>query len=95
MRRDEVLAILRAHRAELEGLGVRAVWLFGSVVRDEAEPGSDVDLLVELARPMGWEFFDIQVASERWLGCQVDVGTLDSLKPRIRQRVLTEAVRVA
>ncbi len=95
MRRAEALAILQAHKADLETLGVSAVYLFGSVARDEVHEGSDVDVLVELSRPMGWEFFDIQKALEGWLGCKVDVGTVDSLKPRIRERVLREVVRAA
>lgn len=48
MTRDEALAKLRALRPQLEALGFRHVWLFGSVARDEAGPGSDVDLLVEV-----------------------------------------------
>ena len=48
MTRDEALAKLRALRPQLEALGFRHVWLFGSVARDEAGPDSDVDLLVEV-----------------------------------------------
>ena len=48
MTRDEALAKLRALRPQLEALGFRHVWLFGSVARDEAGPESDVDLLVEV-----------------------------------------------
>ena len=48
MTRAEALARLRALRPELEALGLRHVWLFGSVARDEAGPDSDVDLLVEV-----------------------------------------------
>ena len=47
MKRDEVLAILAAHREPLQRLGVKSLTLFGSVARDEARPDSDVDLLVE------------------------------------------------
>lgn len=43
MTRDEALAKLRALRPQLEALGFRHVWLFGSVARDEAGPRSDVD----------------------------------------------------
>jgi len=75
---------------------VGALYLSGSLVRDEAHQGSDVDILVELSKPMGYfEFFDIQKALEGWLGCKVDVSTVDSLKPRIRERVLREVVRAA
>jgi predicted nucleotidyltransferase/DNA-binding XRE family transcriptional regulator len=52
------LDLLRSRREELlaagEALGVRAVYVFGSVVRGEDGPDSDVDLLVELASPLGY-----------------------------------------
>lgn len=96
MRRAEALAILQAHKADLEALGVDALYLFGSVARDEANPQSDVDVLVELSRPMGYfEFLDIQFALENWLETKVNLGTPESLKPRIRERVLREVVRAA
>jgi uncharacterized protein len=73
MRRHEALEVLREHREELRALGVKEIYLFGSVARDEAGPKSDVDVLVELSRPMGWEFFDIQEALELWFGRKVDL----------------------
>src|SRR4051812_31478965 len=49
-----VLRTLREHQRDLaERFAVRSLALFGSVVRGEAAPGSDVDLLVEFARPIG------------------------------------------
>lgn len=95
MRRDEALRILRAHADDLRTLGVREAYLFGSVARDDARPDSDVDVLVELSRPMGLAFFDIQLALERWLGRPVDVVTPDALHDRLRERVLAEVVRAA
>ena len=61
MRSADVLRLLAEHRDELERLGVASLTLFGSVARDEAGPRSDVDLLVELERPMGlFGFFAIK-----------------------------------
>ncbi len=87
---------MQAHKADLEALGVAAIYLFGSVARDEAGSESDVNVLVELGRPMGYfEFLDIQFALENWLKTKVNLGTPESLKPRIRERVLREVVRAA
>ena len=94
-RRDEILRILAEHRSNLEELGVKSLALFGSVARNEASRNSDVDLLVEFARPVGlFKFFDLQNYLESILGCKVDLGTPDSLKPALRERVLKEAVYV-
>jgi predicted nucleotidyltransferase len=94
MRRDDVLRLILEHRDELQEMGVASLAVFGSVARDEAGPDSDVDLLVELSRPMGlFEFFGIQHRLEDILGAKVDLGMPDALKPRIRERVGREAIR--
>ncbi len=97
MKRDQIRQILQLHRADLkQKYGVRSLSLFGSVVRDEDGPTSDVDLLAEFDRPVGYfGLFALQDYLESLLGCKVDLGTPDSLKPRIRDRVMRECVRVA
>ncbi len=96
MRRDEVLAILRANRRELAGLGVKSLALFGSTARDQAGPRSDIDLLVEIERPMGlFKFLDIKDYLERILGRHVDLVTREALKPQLRDRILAEAMDAA
>ena len=98
MRRDDVLAILAAHRDELhEQFGVKSLALFGSVARDEAGPESDVDLLVEFdRRPVGlFEFIDVKMALERLLGVPVDLATPGSLRERIRLSVERDVIHVA
>jgi predicted nucleotidyltransferase len=96
MSRQEVLSTLRAQQATLHArFGVARLSLFGSVARDEAGQDSDVDLLVEFDRPIGlFRFLELQNHLEDLLRCGVDLGTPQSLKPRIRDRILAEAVRV-
>lgn len=96
MTRDETVHILRQYQSELaERHAVRSLALFGSVARDEATAVSDVDVLVEFDRPVGlFELFALQDELQALLDCPVDVGTVDSLKPRIREKVLEEAVYV-
>ncbi|MDQ3355555.1 MAG: nucleotidyltransferase domain-containing protein [Actinomycetota bacterium] len=50
--REQAVTRLRSAEAEIRGLGVRRLALFGSVLRNEARPDSDVDLLVEFASEM-------------------------------------------
>ena len=73
--------------------GARNVRVFGSVARGEADERSDIDLLVELEPgrsllDLGGLYMDLV----ELLGHEVDVGTVGSLKRRIRHRVLDEAV---
>ena len=97
MKQDTVLKILKQKNAELERqFGVKSLLLFGSVARDEDTAASDVDLLVEFNRSVGYfGLFAWQDYLEKLLGCPVDLGTPQSLKPYIRERVLGEAIHVA
>lgn len=97
MKQDLVLQILKQKNTELtKQFGVKSLLLFGSVARDEATTASDVDLLVEFNRPVGYfGLFALQDYLEKLLGCPVDLGTSDSLKPNIRERVMGELIRVA
>jgi predicted nucleotidyltransferase len=89
--------LLRAKREEnlrvCAKYGAYNVRVFGSVARSEADEQSDIDFLVELEP--GRTLFDLgglQYDLEQLLGCRVDVVTERGLKPRIRERVLREAV---
>lgn len=97
MKQEVVLQLLNNKRAEIaEQFGVKSLSLFGSVARDEATPKSDVDLLVEFNRPVGYfGLFTLQDYLENLLGCPVDLGTPDSLKPYLRERVKGDLIRVA
>lgn len=96
MRQDVVLETLKQKNTELAiKFGVKSLFLFGSVARNESTAASDVDLLVEFNRPVGYfGLFALQDYLEKLLGCSVDVGTPDSLKPYIRERIAGELIRV-
>jgi predicted nucleotidyltransferase len=95
MTREEVLQALSSYHEALADLGVKSLALFGSAARGEAREGSDVDLLVEFDRPVGlFAFLDVKEFLENILGCPVDLGTPESLHPRLRTRVMQEAVYV-
>ena len=91
-----MLQILKQKNAELaREFGVKSLAVFGSVARDAATAASDVDLLVEFDRPVGYfGLFALQDYLENLLGCSVDLGTPESLKPAIRERVIGEAIHV-
>ena len=91
-----MLKILQQKNAELaKQFGVRSLSLFGSVARNEATSTSDVDLLVEFSRPVGYfGLFALQDYLETILGCPVDLGTFDSLKPYMRERVMRDLIHV-
>lgn len=97
MNREVVIHTLKGKKTELaKQFGVKSLSLFGSVARAEATSTSDVDLIVEFNRPVGYfGLFALQDYLEKLLDCPVDLGTPDSLKPRIRERIMGELIRVA
>jgi predicted nucleotidyltransferase len=87
-RRTEILEVARKH-------GARNVRIFGSVARGDAGPDSDVDILVELEPGRGLlDHAALMLDLSDLLGCKVDVVTDRGIRPRIRDRVLREAVRL-
>ncbi len=95
MKREQVLSIIHIHQTQIEQFGVTSLSLFGSVARDQAGPDSDVDFLVEFSRPVGlFKLAELQLYLEDILGSRVDLGTSRSLKPRLREDVLQQAIRV-
>jgi hypothetical protein len=92
-----VLQVLHASREQLRALGVKRLGLFGSFVRDQQRPGSDVDLLVEFEP--GQKTFDhfIQVAFllEDVLQRRVEIVTPESLSPFIGPHILREVEYVS
>jgi predicted nucleotidyltransferase len=91
--RDTTMRRLRDAEAEIRSFGVRRLALFGSVARGEANPDSDVDLLVEFVP--GEKSFDRFMALtdllERLLGHRVELVTVEALSPFIGPHILAEA----
>jgi hypothetical protein len=84
--RDAILDLARRH-------GATNVRVFGSLVRGDAGPDSDIDFLVDLEPGrtlLDWSSF--WQALERLLGVPVDVATANSLRPEVRERALREAL---
>jgi uncharacterized protein len=93
MTRDDILAIIRANEPRLREFGVQELALFGSFARGDASDDSDIDFLVEFDHVT----FDNYVGTKRFLetlfGRKVDLGREVNIKPRLRERILHEAVR--
>jgi predicted nucleotidyltransferase len=88
--RNTILAVLQPYQ-------VRRVALFGSIVRGESGPSSDLDILVALPPPgerpvIGLKWFDLTEELSSALGRPVDLVTEDGLSPYIRPYVEEEMV---
>ena len=75
--------------------GIKRAGMFGSFVRGEATPESDVDILVELDRQASlFDFIGIKLDLEDVLGRRVDLVEYAAVKPRLRDRILREEVPI-
>jgi hypothetical protein len=93
LNRQEIKNIIGENMPYLkQKYGVKKIGLFGSFVRNEETINSDVDILVEFERSIGWDFFDLQDFLEQKLGTKVDLVTPLGLKPRMKDKVLREVV---
>lgn len=94
--RDRVVHLLREHSRDIQGFGVRDISLFGSVARDEAGTGSDLDVMVDFGEDLTFDnYMGLKFFLEDLLETRVDVVTPGTLHPRIEQKVMREIVRVA
>ncbi|HEX4077331.1 MAG TPA: nucleotidyltransferase family protein [Rhizomicrobium sp.] len=96
MNRDQAMDILRRHRGELERAGVRHLFLFGSVSRNEANAQSDVDLFFDYDRGQFGLFalLGVKELASNILGRKADIMTRDSVHPVLRPRIEAEAAQV-
>ncbi len=93
---NEMVEMLRRERPVLRGRHhVRSLAVFGSAVRGETTAGSDFDILVEFHKSPGlFGFVELERYLSSLLGVDVDLVEKKSLKPRIAERVLKEAMAI-
>lgn len=96
MNRDDILATLRRHAADLRRLGVSSLFLFGSAARNEAGPASDVDLFFDFTDPRFSlvELVTLQDRVTELLHTRADVMSRGSLHPRLRPSIEGSAIQV-
>jgi predicted nucleotidyltransferase len=97
MRRSDAIELLKAAEPVIRASGVDGLYLFGSVARDEAAAGSDIDVFVDPdpAKAFGFdEFMAIYELLQERLDGKVDYTTREGLHPRLRPEIEKTAIRV-
>jgi hypothetical protein len=89
---EEIIAALDDHADRLRQLGAVRIGVFGSRRRGDTHAGSDLDILIRLARPSFNAYMDIRLYLEDLFGCRVDLVLEDSLRPELRDGILAEAI---
>ncbi len=96
MKRQRALELLARSKPELQArFGVTRIALFGSIARDVATSGSDVDILVAFDGPAtSKRYFGVQFYLEDLLGSPVDLVTEKALRPELRPYIEQERINV-
>lgn len=95
MNKQDAIDILVDHAAELRARGVQHAALFGSVARGEADPQSDLDIVIELAPDTSLDIFAYVELKNFIAGLfpgPVDVVNREALKPYIRQPATADSI---
>lgn len=92
----DIISTLRLKRADLEGHGVVSASVFGSTVRGEERPDSDIDIVVDISPDVRMSltaFVVLQGDLQDMLGRRVDLVEWRNLEPRLLPSVRRDAVR--
>jgi uncharacterized protein len=96
VKRNVIFKILKSHRKDLNALGIKKLYLFGSFARNEAHNKSDIDLLVDFREPVGiFHFLRARRRLENILGAPVDLVTRPALRKELRDTILKECINAA
>jgi predicted nucleotidyltransferase len=93
---DEIRTIIRQRRDVLaEKYGVAVVGVFGSYVRGEQERRSDIDLLVDILRPISLlEIVGAEIYLSEVLGSRVDLVPKRDVREELRETILAETIAI-
>ena len=85
---NDILDKLRELKPVLrEDYAVKEIGLFGSFTDNTFTEKSDIDIIVELEKPIGWKFFTLEMFLETTFGRKVDLVTKNALREQIKDRI--------
>lgn len=73
---------------------IQRIGYFGSFSRNEQTEDSDLDVIVEFRKPVGWAFFDLQEFLENELKIKVDLVSMNALKKQLKDIILKQVVYI-
>jgi hypothetical protein len=93
---EEIVNILKKELPIIKDkYGVKTIGIFGSYVREEQDENSDLDLLIQFEKPIGFfKFIALEDYLTERVGIKVELVTEDALKPLIKPHVMKEVVYV-
>ena len=91
---ERILKLLQHNIGEIRKFGVRRIGLFGSWVRGEGKPESDIDVLVEFDHSTFDRYMELKFFLEELFGRNVDLVLAETLKKQIKPKIMREVLYV-
>lgn len=73
---------------------VSEIGYFGSYANNQQTDSSDLDLIVEFSKPVGWSFFTLEKFLEQTFGLSIDLVTKNALKEQIKSSILNQVIYI-
>ncbi|MBL7903980.1 MAG: nucleotidyltransferase family protein [Bacteroidales bacterium] len=89
-RNDIILKLKELKPLLYQDYFVKEIGLFGSFSDETFTDESDIDLLVEFERPIGWKFFSLEIYLEKIFNRKIDLVTRNALKDQIKENILKQ-----
>jgi len=88
---EEILNKLRELKPVLRTkFSVSKIGLFGSFTDSTFTEKSDIDILIEFEKPIGWKFFSLEIFLEKIFGRKIDLVTQGAIKEQIKEQILEQ-----
>ena len=89
--KDQILSKLKELKPSLYSeYAVKEIGIFGSYAAGNPSDDSDIDIIIELDRPIGWKYFALELYLEKTFGRKIDLVTKNALKDQIKDNILNQ-----
>jgi len=89
--KNDIIAKINELKPTLyQDYSVKKIGLFGSFSQGDFTDDSDIDILIELEKPIGWKFFSLELYLEKVFNRKVDLVTKNALKEQIKDTILSQ-----
>ncbi len=89
--RTDILSKLKELKPVLQKeYAVKQIGLFGSFADETSSEESDIDILVELEKPIGWKFLSLEIFLENIFNRKIDLVTKNAIKDQLKDRILKQ-----
>jgi predicted nucleotidyltransferase len=93
--REDIFQILSEVKPQLQrDFSLNSIGVFGSFAKNEYNENSDLDILIETSKPIGWKLLSLQIYLEKLINIKVDLTTKNALKSQLKDEILNSVIYI-